>query len=69
MRPVADRLRHLVLRPAVAQALRRRGAALIKLVYRHDNDTDALLAFAQDELAALEPHPGDGAPGRPLAFL
>ena len=51
-RTVADRLRQLVLCPAVAQALRSRGAALIKLVYRHDNDSDALLAFAQDELAA-----------------
>jgi hypothetical protein len=67
-RPVADRLRHLVLRPAVAQALRRRGAALIKLVYRHDNDTDALLAFAQDELASLEWVLSEAAAGRPHAF-
>lgn len=67
-RPVADRLRHLVLRPAVAQALRRRGAALIKLVYRHDNDTDALLAFTQDELASLEWVLNEAAAGRPLAF-
>jgi hypothetical protein len=67
-RPLADTLRHLVLRPAVAFALRRRGAALIKLVYRHDNDTDALLAFTQDELAALERVLNDAAAGRPLAY-
>jgi hypothetical protein len=67
-RPVADRLRQLVLRPPVAQALRRRGAALIKLVYRHDNDTDALLAFTQDELASLEQVLNEAAAGRPLAF-
>jgi len=67
-RPVADKLRHLVLRPAVALALRRRGAALIKLVYRHDNDTDALLAFTQDELASLEQVLSEAAAGHPLAF-
>lgn len=67
-RPLADKLHHLVLRPAVAPVLRRRGAALIKLVYRHDNDTDALLAFAQDEIAALERVLSDAAAGRPLAF-
>lgn len=66
-RPVADRLRDLVLCPAVAHALRRRGAALIKLVYRHDNDTDALLAFTQDELASLEQVLNEAAAGRPLA--
>jgi hypothetical protein len=67
-RPLADKLRDLVLRPAVALAMRRRGAALIKLVYRHDNDTDALLAFTQDELAALERVLSDAAAGRPLAY-
>ena len=67
-RPLADALRHTVLRPAVAFALRRRGAALIKLVYRHDNDTDALLAFTQDELASLERVLNDAAAGRPLAY-
>lgn len=67
-RPVADSLRQLVLRPAVAHPLRRRGAALIKLVYRHDNDTDALLAFTQDELASLEQVLNEAAAGRPLAF-
>ena len=68
-RPVADRLRDLVLCPAVAPVLRRRGAALIKLVYRHDNDTDALLAFAQDELASLEQVLDEAAAGRPLATM
>jgi hypothetical protein len=68
-RPVADRLRQLVLCPGVAQALRSRGAALIKLVYRHDNDSAALLAFTQDELTALEQGPADPVTGRPLAFL
>ncbi len=66
-RPVADRLRDLVLCPAVAHALRRRGAALIKLVYRHDNDTDALLAFTQDELASLEQVLNEAVAGHPLA--
>lgn len=66
-RLVADRLRDLVLCPAVAHALRRRGAALIKQVYRHDNDTDALLVFTQAELASLEQVLDDAAGGRPLA--
>jgi hypothetical protein len=66
-RPLADKLRDLVLRPAVAQAMRRRGAALIKLVYRHDNDTDALLEFSQDELDALERVLSEAEAGRPLA--
>ena len=66
-RTVADRLRHLVLCPAMAHVVRRRGAALIKLVYRHDNDTDALLAFTQDELASLEQVLDNAAAGRPLA--
>jgi hypothetical protein len=67
-RPLADKLRDLVLRPAVAVAMRRRGAALIKLVYRHDNDTDALLAFTQDELDALERVLSEAEAGRPLAY-
>ncbi|UVW27654.1 tetratricopeptide repeat protein [Massilia sp. H6] len=53
-RALADRLRQLVLRASVAHPLRRRGAALIKQVYRQDGDKDALLAFTQDELASLE---------------
>jgi hypothetical protein len=67
-RPLADKLRDLVLRPAVALAMRRRGTALIKLVYRHDNDTDALLAFTQDELDALERVLSEAEAGRPLAY-
>lgn len=64
-RPVADGLRDLVLRPAVAHGVRRRGAALIKQVYRHDNDTDALLSFTQDELASLEQVLHEAVAGRP----
>jgi hypothetical protein len=68
-RTVADRLRHLMLCPAVAYALRSRGAALIELVYRHDNASDALLSFTQDELASLKQARNDTGIGRPLAYL
>jgi hypothetical protein len=37
-------------------------------VYRHDNDTDALLAFTQDELDALERVLSEAEAGRPLAY-
>ena len=53
-RELADSLRKLVLRPDVAHPLRLRGVALIKQVYQQDNDKDALLSFAQDEVSSLQ---------------
>jgi hypothetical protein len=52
----------------VAQPLRRRGVALIKQVYQDDGDKDALLAFAEDEVASLEGALIEAAGGRPLAL-
>jgi tetratricopeptide (TPR) repeat protein len=67
-RQLADSLRELILRPTVAQPLRRRGVALIKQVYQDDGDKDALLAFAEDEVASLEGALIEAAGGRPLAL-
>lgn len=67
-RLLADRLRELILHPTVAQPLRRRGVALIKQVYQDDGDKDALLAFAQDEVALLEGALIEASGGRPLAL-
>ncbi|QOL47883.1 tetratricopeptide repeat protein [Massilia litorea] len=67
-RQLADSLREIILRPSVAQPLRRRGVALIKQVYQDDNDKDALLAFAEDEVASLEGALIEAAGGRPLAM-
>ena len=67
-RQLADSLREVILRPTVSQALRRRGVALIKQVYQDDNDKDALLAFAEDEVALLEGALIEAAGGRPLAL-
>jgi tetratricopeptide (TPR) repeat protein len=67
-RQLADSLREIILRPSVAQPLRRRGVALIKQVYQDDNDKDALLAFAEDEVASLEGALIEAAGGRPLAL-
>jgi len=67
-RQLADSLRDLILRPTVSQALRRRGVALIKQVYQDDNDKDALLAFAEDEVALLEGALIEASGGRPLAL-
>ncbi|MBQ5943020.1 tetratricopeptide repeat-containing protein [Massilia sp. AB1] len=53
-RALADSLRNTVLRPSVADPLRRRGAAMIKQVYLQDGDKDALLSFTQDEVSSLE---------------
>ena len=53
-RALADSLRNAVLRPSVADPLRRRGAAMIKQVYRQDGDKDALLSFTQEEVSSLE---------------
>lgn len=53
-RALADRLRNSVLKPSVADPLRRRGAAMIKQVYLQDGDKDALLSFTQDEVSSLE---------------
>ncbi|MET0983631.1 MAG: tetratricopeptide repeat protein [Telluria sp.] len=67
-RQLADSLRETILRPTVAQPLRRRGVALIKQVYLDDGDKDALLAFAEDEVASLEGALLEAAGGRPLAL-
>lgn len=67
-RALADSLRETILRPHVAQPLRRRGVALIKQVYLEDGDKDALLAFTEDEVASLEGALIEAAGGRPLAF-
>jgi tetratricopeptide (TPR) repeat protein len=67
-RQLADSLREIILRPTVAQPLRRRGVALIKQVYQDDGDKDALLAFAEDEVASLEGALIEAAGGRPLAL-
>jgi tetratricopeptide (TPR) repeat protein len=53
-RVLADSLRSAVLRPSVADPLRRRGAAMIKQVYLQEGDKDALLSFTQDEVSSLE---------------
>jgi len=67
-RALADSLRETILRPGVAQALRRRGVALIKQVYLEDGDKDALLAFTEDEVASLEGALIEAAGGRSLAL-
>ena len=65
-RELADSLRKSVLRPSAANPLRLRGVAMIKEVYRRDNDKDALLAFAQDELSSLHEALMEAAAGRPV---
>ncbi|MFC5513723.1 tetratricopeptide repeat protein [Massilia jejuensis] len=67
-RQLADSLRETILRPTVAQPLRRRGVGLIKQVYQDAGDKDALLAFAEDEVASLEGALIEAAGGRPLAL-
>lgn len=53
-RELADSLRQSVLRPNAANPLRLRGVAMIKQVYLQENDKDALLSFAQDEVSSLQ---------------
>lgn len=67
-RALADSLRETILRPGVAQALRRRGVTLIKQVYLEDGDKDALLAFTEDEVASLEGALIEAAGGRSMAL-
>lgn len=67
-RALADSLRETILRPTVAQPLRRRGVALIKQVYLEDGDKDAVLAVTEDEVALLEGALIEAAGGRPLAL-
>jgi len=66
-RALADTLRKAVLRPDVANALRLRGVAMIKGVYMRENDKDALLAFAQDEVSSLQEALAEASGGRPVA--
>ncbi len=66
-RALADSLRKTVLRPNVANPLRTRGVAMIKQVYLRENDKDALLAFAQDEVSSLKEALAEAAGGRPFA--
>ena len=65
-RELADSLRKSVLRPNAANPLRLRGVAMIKEVYRRNNDKDALLSFAQDEVSSLQEALLEAAAGRPL---
>ena len=65
-RELADSLRKSILRPSAANPLRMRGIALIKQVYRRDNDKDALLAFTQDENSSLQEALLEAAAGRPV---
>ncbi len=66
-RELADRLRKMVLRPSVAQPLRRRGVAMIKQVYLQEGDKDALLAFTQAEVSSLEGALIEASGGKPVA--
>ncbi|MDM5181050.1 tetratricopeptide repeat protein [Massilia sp. DJPM01] len=66
-RVLADSLRKSVLRRHVPPLLRLRGVALIKQVYQRNNDKDALLAFAQDEVSALQQALTDAVGGRPVS--
>ncbi len=63
-RALADSLRQSVLRPNAGNPLRLRGVALIKQVYLRDNDKDALLSFAQDEVSSLQEALMEAAGGR-----
>ena len=65
-RELADSLRKSVLRPNAANPLRLRGVAMIKQVYLRDNDKDALLSFAQDEVFSLQEALLEAAGGRSL---
>ena len=66
-RALADSLRKSVLRANVSTSLRLRGVAMIKQVYLRENDKDALLAFAEDEVSALQEALAEASGGRPLA--
>ncbi|UUZ57515.1 hypothetical protein LP419_31955 [Massilia sp. H-1] len=63
-RELADSLRQSVLRPNAANPLRLRGVAMIKQVYLQENDKDALLSFAQDEVSSLQEALKEVAAGR-----
>ena len=67
-RELADSLRQSVLRPNAANPLRLRGVAMIKQVYLQDNDKDALLSFAQDEVSSLQEALKEVAAGRPATM-
>ena len=67
-RELADSLRKSVLRPNAGNPLRLRGVAMIKQVYLRDNDKDALLSFAQDEVSSLQEALLEAAGGRPVTI-
>jgi len=67
-RELADSLRQSVLRPNAANPLRLRGVAMIKQVYLQDNDKDALLSFAQDEVSSLQEALKEVVAGRPATI-
>jgi tetratricopeptide (TPR) repeat protein len=68
-RELADSLRKSVLRPNAGNPLRLRGVAMIKQVYWRDNDKDALLSFAQDEVSSLQEALLEAAAGRSMPIL
>ncbi|SHG53301.1 tetratricopeptide repeat protein [Massilia sp. CF038] len=68
-RELADSLRQSVLRPNAANPLRLRGVAMIKQVYLQENDKDALLSFAQDEVSSLQEALKEVAGGRAATIL
>ena len=63
-RELADSLRKSVLRPGAMTELRRKGVALVKEAY--NNDRDALLSFAQDEVSSLHEALKEAVAGRPV---
>jgi eukaryotic-like serine/threonine-protein kinase len=67
-RALADHVRKLILRPAVAHQLRQRGVEMIKQVYLQDGDKDALFGFTKDELASPGGAQAEALATRPLAL-
>jgi tetratricopeptide (TPR) repeat protein len=66
-RELADSLRKMVLRPSVANPLRRRGVAMIKHVYTQEGDTEAVVALLQAHVSSLEGALSEAVGGKPVA--
>jgi hypothetical protein len=66
-RELADSLRKMVLRPSVANPLRRRGVAMIKHVYTQEGDTEAVVALLQAQVSSLEGALSEAVGGKPVA--